>query len=361
MARDYYEILGVTHTASSEDIKKAYRKLAHQYHPDTGKGDEAKFKEINEAYQVLGNPDRRTQYDRFGTAGVNAPPGGSYGGQGFNVEDLGDIFSQGFSGGFDFGDIFSDIFGTARGRRPRAQRGVDIEVETTISFAESFHGVTKELKLNKFDTCTICSGSGAEPGAKVITCPRCHGQGQIRSTQTTIFGTMSVSHICERCGGLGKVPEKACTACEGSGRLRQNKVLRVDIPAGIRDGTRIRLSNEGEVGYRESGKGDLYINVRVESDPRFRREDDDIYFKLNISYLEATLGADIQVPTVDGDVKLTIPSGTQPGTVFKLKGKGMPHLQKNGHGDQLVEVNVKIPTKLSREQKKLLQQLKKSE
>ena len=355
MAKDLYEVLGVAREASADDIKKAYRKLAHQHHPDTGKGDEAKFKEVNEAYQVLGDPQRRAQYDRFGAVGANIPHGAGASGVGY--EDFGDIFSQGFGGFTDFGDIFSDIFG-GRSRRPQAERGVDIEVETTISFAESFSGVEKEIHLNKHEKCDKCEGSGAEPGSKIVSCPRCHGQGQIHTTQNTIFGQVAVSTVCERCHGTGKMPEKACSKCEGAGRMRHKKTIRINIPAGIEDRTRIRITGEGEVGYRGSTVGDLYVRVYVESDKRFRREGPEIYSEQRLTFPQAALGDEIKVQTVDGVVDLKIPAGTQNGTVFKLRNKGMPVINRNARGDHHVIVSVAIPTKLTKEQRKLLQELK---
>jgi molecular chaperone DnaJ len=353
MARDFYEILGVPKSASQDDIKKAYRKLAHQYHPDTGKGDEAKFKEVNEAYQALGDPSRRAQYDRFGAAGVGA--GNPYGG-GASYEGFEDMFSQGFGGFSDFGDIFSDIFGM--GKRPKQERGVDIEVDTTISFAESFSGVAKDIQLNKYDMCNKCEGSGAEPGHKTVTCPRCHGQGQIRGTQNTIFGSVAVSSVCEQCHGTGKVPEKACSKCDGAGRVKEKRTIAVKIPAGIEDETRIRITGEGETGYRGTTAGDLYLRVHVESDRRFRREGSDTYAKVKISFPQAALGDEVSVDVADGKVELNIPSGTQSGTVFKLRGKGMPIINRNARGDHYVTVDVQVPSKLSKQQKKLLQELK---
>jgi molecular chaperone DnaJ len=355
MAQDFYQTLGVSRDASQDDIKKAYRKLAHQHHPDTGKGDEAKFKEVNEAYQVLGDSQRRAQYDRFGAAGANIPYGGG-GTGGFGGFE--DIFSQ---GGFsDFGDIFSDIFGGGRtaSQRPRQERGVDIEVDTAISFQESFTGTEKDIHLNKHEKCEHCEGSGAEPGFKTITCPRCHGQGQIRSTQNTIFGQVAVSTICERCEGAGKVPEKPCTTCSGSGRIRHKRTIKIKVPAGIENGSRIRISGEGEVGYRGSSAGDLYIRVYVEHDKRFRREHENIYSEQRITFPQAALGDEIKVTTLDGEVDLKVPAGTQSGTVFKLRNKGMPLVNRNSRGDHFVTVVLNVPTKLSKQEKKLLQELK---
>ncbi|OGE85579.1 MAG: molecular chaperone DnaJ [Candidatus Doudnabacteria bacterium RIFCSPHIGHO2_02_FULL_46_11] len=359
MAKDYYEILGVPRTASPDEVKKAYRKLAHQHHPDTGKGDEARFKEVNEAYSVIGNADKRSQYDRFGNADFSSAAAGSRAGgsQGGGFQDFEDIF-QGFGGFADFGDIFSDVFGGGRGRRAARDRGIDVETRIGITFTESFYGVEKEITITKFDACLRCKGSGAEPGKSVITCPRCHGQGSIRTTQNTIFGSMAVSQVCDRCGGMGKVPEEPCKECSGSGREKRPKTVRIKIPAGIDNGNRIRIAGEGEVGYLGSAPGDLYLRVFVEPDPRFRREGDDIYSQVTISFPRAALGEKMETDTVEGRVELKIPAGTQSGSVFRLRSLGMPRLNRSGRGDQFVTVNVEVPRKLSREQKKLLEELK---
>lgn len=352
--KDFYEILGVSKDASQEEIRKAYRKLAHKYHPDTGKGNEEKFKKINEAYHVLGDPERRKQYDRFGTAGGsgNIPYGaGQSGFGGFE-----DIFSQGFGG---FGDIFSDIFGVGgkRARGARRQRGIDVESEIAISFKEAFEGVEKEIDINKYGKCSDCNGSGAKPGKSVITCPKCHGQGSIRTHQNTIFGAVAVSSVCDKCEGAGKVPEEPCGKCSGSGRIKQDRKVKVKIPAGIEGGMRLRIPGEGEVGYRGTQPGDLYLKVNVEPDPRFRREGNDIYSEEKISFVQAALGDTIKTDTVDGKIELKIPSGTQPGSEFRLKNKGMPKVGGAGRGDQFVKVKVAVPKKLNRKQKKLLEEL----
>lgn len=356
MAKDFYEVLGVPKGASQDEIRKAYRKLAHQYHPDTGKGDEAKFKEVNEAYQVLGDQQRRAQYDRFGAAGVGQ--GGFRGGPQGGFEGFEDIFS-GFGGQADFGDIFSDIFGFGGGRRSREQRGVDVETAVTVSFKDAFSGIEREIKLNKFDSCAHCNGSGAEPGKKVITCPKCHGQGQIRTTQNTIFGTVAVATVCDRCGGTGKVPEDPCKECDGSGRIKKQKVLKIKIPAGVDDGMRLRVQGEGEAGYRGTTPGDLYVRIRVEPDPKFRREGDEVHSQSKISFAQAALGDEVEVETVDGKVQLTIPAGTQAGTNFRIAGRGMPRVGRSGRGDHYVQIFLDVPKKLSKEQKKILEELKK--
>jgi molecular chaperone DnaJ len=356
MAQDYYQTLGVSKTSSAEDIKRAYRKLAHEHHPDKDKGNEAKFKEINEAYQVLSNADKRAQYDRFGSVG--GP------GQGFNPN------AQGF-GGFDFNqgfgnvdfedafDIFSDIFGNAQGRSGggRRQRGVDLEMELDLTFDEAVFGVEKELSLEKKDACESCKGSGAESGSKVITCPKCHGQGQIRTTRRTIFGQMQNVATCDKCDGTGKVPEIACSTCKGSGHTRRVKNLKVKIPGGIEDGQRIRIANEGEVGYKGSNFGDLYLRIHVSSRKGFRREGADVYTEAPISFYQAALGAEIEIPTVDGTAKIKIPAGTQSEKVFRLKDKGAPVLNGSGRGDHFVTIHVITPSKLTKKEKELFKKL----
>ena len=358
MAKDFYEILGLARGASKDDIRRAYRKLAQEHHPDKGTGEAQKFKEINEAYEVLSDETKRAQYDRFGQTFEQARSQGNTGFGGFGG------FSENYSGGpfggmeFDLGDIFSDMFGFNRRRgTTHEKRGVDLEYRLVITLEEAYKGTEKEIELNKFDVCERCRGSGAEPGKSVMTCPRCHGQGTIRTTQATIFGTVAVSHVCERCSGRGSVPEVACTRCSGTGRHKHIKTLRVKIPAGVDNGMRLRISGEGEAGYQGSAAGDLYLEISIEPHPKFGRTGDNIHSNVDISFLQAILGDKIGIDTLGGEVLLKIPPGTQPGTVFALKGKGMPRLSKMGHGDHLARVNVKIPTKLSRDEKKLLEQM----
>lgn len=360
---DYYQTLGVAQTASPEDIKRAYRKLAHEHHPDKGGGNEEKFKQINEAYQVLSNPEKRKQYDQFGTTFEQAQRnGGGFGGfsagggpAGFDFSD----FARGFSafGGDDAFDIFSDIFGSTNDRRSRRTRGVDLEMELNLTFEEAVFGTEKAIQLGKKDTCPRCEGSGAEPGAKVSTCPKCHGTGQIRTSRRTIFGQMQQVATCDRCEGSGKVAETACKECGGSAVLRRTKTLKVKIPAGVADGMRIRVAGEGEVGYKGSNFGDLYIRLHVEPSPQFKREGNNILSEIPISFCQAALGTEVETPTVDGAVRLKIPAGTQSGKVFRLKGRGVPILKRSGRGDHLVTVHVVTPTKLTRKEKELFKKI----
>ncbi len=357
MPNDFYQTLGVSRSASADEIKRAYRKLAHQHHPDKDKGNESKFKEINEAYQVLSDPQKRQQYDQFGQTFNQARGQGGAGG--FNPQDFDfSNFSQGF--GFDFDDpmdIFSNIFGGARGRSPRRERGVDLEMQLDLTFKEAVFGVEKELTLEKTDMCEHCKGSGAESGSKISTCPKCHGQGQIRITRQTILGPMQTATSCDRCEGSGKVAERVCAICKGSGKQRRTKTLKVKIPAGVDNGSRIRVTGEGEVGYKGSNFGDLYLQLHVSPDPRFRRDGVNIHTEAPISFYQAALGTEIEVATVDGQTKIKIPAGTQSGKVFRLKGKGVAQLNGSGRGDHFVTVRVVTPTKLNKKEKELFKKL----
>jgi molecular chaperone DnaJ len=366
MAQDLYSTLGVSKTATPEEIKKAYRRLAHEHHPDKGKGDPEKFKQINEAYQVLSDPDKRSQYDQFGSAYRNAPGGGP-GGQGFGGFEGFDFgnFAQGFgfgqggqqAGGFDDAyDIFSDIFGGGR-RATNRQRGIDLEMDLNLSFQEAVFGAEKEIKLEKNDRCPTCSGSGAEPGSKVSTCPKCHGQGQIRTTRRTILGNMATVAQCDQCSGTGKVPDVACRECKGSGQLRRSKTIKVNIPAGVDDGSRVRVSGEGEMGYRGTGAGDLYLRLHVTGHATLKRDGTNIYSESPVSFYQAALGTSVDVETLDGNVNLKVPAGTQSGKVFRLKGKGVPVVGSSSRGDHFVTVHVITPTKLTKKEKELFKKL----
>ncbi|MBX4205425.1 MAG: molecular chaperone DnaJ [Candidatus Doudnabacteria bacterium] len=348
MAQDYYSTLGIPKTASAEEIKRAYRKLAHQYHPDKGeKGDAEKFKEVSEAYQVLSDPSKRSQYDQFGSA-YNGARGQGGGPQGFSGFD----FSQSMGGFEDAFDIFSDIFGGgAQSRSSRRERGVDLEMELYLSFEEAVFGVEREIQIEKKDTCLKCQGSGAEPGTKISTCPKCHGAGQIRTSRRTIFGQMSQVSTCDVCEGSGKTAETPCSECAGSGTKRRLKKLQIKIPAGVEDGQRIRVSGEGEVGYRGSAAGDLYIRLHVKSHKFFKREGEHIYSEIPISFYQAALGTKVMTETVDGEVELKIPGGTQSGKVFRLKDRGAAILNGSGRGDHFVTVRVVTPTKLNKKEK----------
>ncbi len=359
MAKNYYDILGVAKSASADEIKRAFRKKAHEFHPDKGSGNEEKFKEVNEAYQVLSEPSKRQQYDTYGEAYTQA------GGGGFNWQGGGNPFEGfGFGGGqggfnvdFDLGDIFGDMFGGQQERASRRNRGIDLEMGIGVSFEEAVFGAEKTITLEKHDSCKTCGGSGAENGAKVITCPKCHGAGQIVTMRRTIFGQVQSRAACDRCEGTGKVPEVPCKTCGGSGIKRQEKTLRVNIPAGIDDGQRVRIAGEGEMGYRGSNPGDLYLVVRVAKGSDFTRDGFNLLKDIPVSFTQAALGAKILVKTLDGDIELKIPAGTQPGTVFKVKGKGVPHLQKSGRGDLLITARVVIPNKLSKREKDLLKDM----
>lgn len=356
MSKDYYAVLGVSRSASEEEIKKAFRKEAHKHHPDKAGGDEAKFKEINEAYQVLSNKERRTRYDQFGSgfesgqAGNGQGQWGGFGGQGFNInmDDLGDLF-----GGF--GDIFGFGGQSQRGGRQRAAKGADIEVRLVVPFMKAIFGAERTIRLNKAVTCNHCHGNGAEPGSKIEECPTCHGQGTIKQTQRTILGQMQVQSVCPTCHGEGKKITTPCKKCSGNGVVKETVELTVKIPSGIDNGETIRLTGQGEAGHKGAQAGDLYLHIMIEPDPRFNRHGTMILSQSHITFPQAALGTQIDVMTVDGEVSLKIPAGTQSGKVFLLKGKGVPSLRGKGRGDHHVEVIVDTPTHLSKKQKELLE------
>ena len=358
--RDYYEVLGVSKTASDDEIKKAYRKVAKQYHPDLNPGDataEAKFKEANEAYEVLSDADKKARYDQYGHAGVdpNFGAGGGYGG-GFNGDfgdfgDLGDIFGSFFGGGFG---------GGGRRSNPNApKRGNDASAAVNISFEEAAKGCKKTVKVTKIDTCDECGGSGAKKGTTTKTCPVCNGSGRVTSAQRTPFGVFQTQTVCSHCNGKGKVIENPCQKCNGKGRIRHTVEEVVEIPAGIDDGQVINMRGKGDSGVNGGPSGDLRINVNVRPHPIFNRSGYDVYCEIPITFVQAALGADITVPTLDGKVKFTIHEGTQPGDEFKLKGKGIQRLNYSGKGDQYVKIVVEIPKNLSKEQKEKLMDFEK--
>lgn len=363
-SKDYYEILGVKKDASLDEIKKAYRKKAHQYHPDKQGGDAEKFKEVSQAYQVLSDPQKKQQYDQFGSAAFEQGGQGAYGpgaggfdfsgfqGQGFDFSDI-------FSGGF--GDIFDMFTGSGGRGRNRVKRGADLETTVDINLKEASSGVEREINVYKRDKCDTCSGSGVEPGSKLKTCDQCQGQGQVKVTQNTMFGTFQQVAQCPKCKGEGKTPEKSCHICGGDGRIRKSKKLKVKIPAGIFDNQTIKLSGEGEAGPKGGVAGDLYITVFVKPDERFKRQSDNLIAEIDISFTEAALGSTKRIDTLDGQVDLKIPQGTQPGKVFRIPNKGIRHMSQSGSGDLLVAVNVKIPNKLSSKQKKLLEEFQEGE
>ena len=351
--RDYYEVLGVGKDADAKEIKKAYRKLAMKYHPDKNPGDkdaEEKFKEINEAYEVLSDEEKRSTYDRFGHDGLNGQ-GGFGGGQGF-----GGFGGSGFGG---FEDIFGDIFGSSFGggfggsssRRRGPKRGADIRQSVTISFEDAAFGKKIKVKINRSEECEECHGSGARPGTSKKTCPTCHGSGTVQSVQRTPFGNIASQRTCSTCDGEGEINESPCNKCHGKGSIRKTKTIEVDIPAGIDDGQMIKLSGQGEVGEKGGPRGDLYIVVNVQKHDIFTREGYDVYIEMPIRFTQAALGDKLEVPTLDGKVSYTLPEGTQTGTVFRLREKGIPKLRSNSRGDQYVKVIIDTPKKLNEDQK----------
>ena len=362
MAKDYYNILGVSKGASDDEIKKAYRKMAHQHHPDKSGGNEAKFKEVNEAYQVLSDKAKRQQYDQFGQTFENGA-GGGQGFGGFEGFDFSGFSAQGGpASGWDFGeggfeDIFSGIFGGERRTGRRKARGRDIQVDMEISFSEMVKGVEKKINLYKEVVCERCQGKGGEPGTGYKTCPTCKGEGQVRTTRRSFFGTFSQVSECSECQGEEKIFEKKCRECGGDGRVKKEEEVSVKIPAGISDGQTLSLEREGEAGSKGSIPGDLYVNVRVKKHEKFSRKGNDILSKEFIPYSVAVLGGKTEIDTIAGKLVLKIPTGTQSGDVFRLKGEGIPELHGRGVGNHLVEVIVKTPKNLSREQKKLLEEL----
>ena len=352
--RDYYEVLGVDKSASDDEIKKAFRKAAIKYHPDKEGGDEAKFKEINEAYEVLKDKQKRQRYDQFGHAGVGGAAGGGYGG-GNPFEGFGG-FGQGQNVHFDFGDGgFGDLFGSffGGGRSSGPVRGNDVETSLDLTFEEAIFGVEKKLVITLEDTCAHCKGDGAEPGYSVKNCDTCGGSGQQTRVMNTIFGPIQQAVTCQTCRGRGKVPEKACSVCGGRGVARQKRDLSLKVPAGVDDGATIRLRDQGEAA-QDGPKGDLYVHLRVKPHKKFTREGDLILSEEHIGMVEAALGTEIDVQTVDGNVRMKVPAGTQSGTDFKLSGHGAPRLKSEARGPHIVTVLVDTPTKLSKKQKELL-------
>ncbi|MFZ1258768.1 MAG: molecular chaperone DnaJ [Candidatus Saccharimonas sp.] len=353
--RDYYEVLGVAKTASADEIKKAFRKAAVLHHPDKEGGSEEKFKEVNEAYEVLKDQQKRQRYDQFGHAGVGGAAGGGASGnpyEGFNFNGQDIHFDFGGAGGF--GDMFSQFFGGASGgNRPR--RGRDVETQITLSFEEAIFGKDETLSLTIDDECTHCKGSMAEPGFSLKTCDTCKGAGQTVRLMNTMFGQIQQAVTCEACQGRGKIPEKICSQCRGAGTQRQSRRVTVKIPAGIDDGATIRLREHGEA-IAGGEKGDLYVHIRVKAHKKFTREGDLVLSEEHISMIDAALGTEITVATVDGPITMKIPAGTQSGTDFKLSGHGVPHLRRDSRGAHIVSIVVDTPTKLSKKQRELLEQ-----
>ena len=353
--RDYYEVLGVDKSASDDEIKKAYRKKAKEYHPDLHPGDkeaEDKFKEANEAYEVLSDPDKKSKYDRFGHAGVDpnygaGGPSGGFGGMDF---DLGDIFGSFFGGGF----------GGGRQANPNApRRGSDTQARVTLSFEEAAKGCKKKVEFTRIELCPECHGSGAASGTSPETCPDCHGRGQVNVQQRTPFGVIQTSKSCSRCGGKGQIIKTPCSKCKGKGAVSKKVTLEVDIPAGIDDRQVLNVGGQGNSGANGGPSGNLHVTVLVRPHPFFERDGYDVWCEVTISFAQAALGDTLEVPTLEGKVRYDVPAGTQPGTVFKLKGRGIQSLNGRGKGDQLVRLVVDVPKNLTSRQKELLREFEK--
>ena len=353
--RDYYEVLGVAKGAGDDEIKKAYRKLAKKYHPDLNPGDkeaEARFKEVNEAYEVLSDKDKRARYDQFGHAGVdpNFNPGGGFGGfTDMGDIDLGDLFGSFFGGGFGGG------FGGSS-RRNSPQKGETIRAGVSISFEEAAFGCEKEVTVSRTEPCDVCNGTGCAPGTTAEICPDCHGSGTVRIQRGGGGFSFSTTTTCPKCRGAGKIIHQPCKTCGGAGSVRRQKKLAVTIPAGIDDGQAVSLRGQGGAGKNGGPSGDLLIAVTVRPHSIFRREGTSVYMEQPVSFVQAALGAELEIPTIDGNVKYTMPEGTQTGTTFRLRGKGIPSLNGRGRGDQYVTVKVQVPTSLNKEQKEALRE-----
>jgi len=347
--RDYYEVLGVGRSATDQEIKSAYRRLALQHHPDRNpdskEESEERFKEITEAYSVLADADKRAAYDRFGFAGV--------GGAGAGAPDFSSTIFSGFEDLFGTFFDLEDLFGRGRGRRTRAERGADLRYELELSFAEAASGLDTKVKIPRAETCSSCHGSGSRNGTQLSNCPACGGRGQVRYSQ----GFFTVSRTCPQCGGMGQVNRNPCPDCRGEGRVRREKVLGIKIPAGVDEGTRLRIGGEGEAGLHGGPPGDLYVVLKVRPHSYFERRGDDLFVRIPISITQAALGTEVVVPTLRGSQKVKIPEATQPGAVFRLRGQGMPVLNGRGRGNLYVYVDVVIPARLSREQRHLLESL----
>jgi len=349
--QDYYEMLGISRDASDSDIKKGYRVLAKKYHPDANpdnKEAEQKFKEVTEAYEVLSDPQKRSQYDQFGhSAFEQGGPGGPGGGFGFDMDDL-------------FGGVFGDMFGGGGGSRRRRNgpvQGADIRQPVSLTFEEAAFGVEKEITVNSFDTCETCHGKGAKPGTAAQTCTKCNGTGQVRTMQQTLFGAMQSVQTCDVCHGEGTTIKEPCKTCSGSGKVRRRKQVSVSFPAGIDHGQTLRVSGKGDAGSKGGPSGDLLLAVYVEKHPIFERRDNDIHCDIPITFVQAALGTEISVPTLDGSVKLTIPEATQTGSVFRLQNKGIPHIRSRKlRGDQYIKVYIEVPKGLNDKQKELLKE-----
>ncbi len=364
MSTDYYEILGVNKGASKDEIKKAFYKLAHKYHPDKKEGNEAKFKQINEAYQVLSDDGKRSKYDQYGS-GFENMGNASTGGFGGSQHGFGGFDFSGFQNGnaeFDFGnlnDIFSDFFGGGMdgGQKRGKKRGRDISTEIQISFSDSIFGTTRKILITKTSNCITCHGTGAKTGSSMITCKICNGQGHIRESKRTIFGNIANTKICEVCAGSGEVPKEICDACKGKGVLRREEEVSIVIPAGIRDGEMIRMTGYGEA-VSKGTTGDLYVKINVASHAVFKRDGHDLVMNLNLKLSDALLGMEYPITTLDGEIKVTIPEGVGINEILRVRGKGVP-VSKSKRGDLLIKLNIKMPGKLSRSSRALIEELKK--
>lgn len=351
MPKNYYDILGVGKQASKEEIKKAFHKLAHKYHPDKKGGDETKFKEVSEAYQILSDESKRRQYDAYGSNG-NFSAGGPA--SGWDFSNFSGANGADFE--FDLGDIFGDFFGGGRGAR-QARRGRDISVDIQVNFSESIFGTERKVLINKIGLCDTCSGSGAAAGAAQKTCTTCAGKGKIHETRRSFLGTFSVARECEVCHGSGKIPEKACTTCSGRGVLKKTEEIKIVIPSGIEDGEMIRLANKGEAVAQGGVAGDLYVRVHVEKHKFFRRDGQNLMMDLPVRLTDALLGTELTIETLDGQVKVKIPAGVAYGETIRVAGRGVP-AQTGRRGDLLIRVIIQIPTKLSKNAKRVVEELK---
>jgi molecular chaperone DnaJ len=367
--RDFYEILGVSKSATQEEIKKAYRKQAIKFHPDKNPGDsgaEAKFKESAEAYEILSNQDKRARYDRYGHAGVGGAASGGAGGfgGGMSMEDIfenfGDIFGSTFGGGFGGGG-FSGFGGSSRQRGRRVNKGSNLRVKVSLSLKDIAHGVNKKIKVNKYITCDTCDGSGAKDSSSHTNCSTCHGTGQVTKVTSTFLGQMQTTQACHVCGGEGKVITNKCTKCHGEGIVKDSEVISLDIPAGVAEGMQLSVNGRGNAARRGGVNGDLIVLIQEEKHPDLVRDGNDLIYGLYLNFAEAAIGATVEIPTVDNKVKIKIDNGTQPGKILRLRGKGLPEVNGYGKGDLLVNINVWIPKNLSKEEQKQVEQLANSE
>lgn len=359
--RDYYEILGIDRDASEDEIKRAYRKMAIKYHPDKNPGDsgaEEKFKEASEAYEVLSNQDKRARYDQFGHSGLGGEQG--FGGGGMSVEDIFEQFGDIFGGG----DPFESFFGGGRrrrGGRRRAQRGSDLRIKVSLNLEEMAGGVTKKVRVKKYVSCESCGGSGAEGAGGTNTCPTCSGTGQIRRVTNTFLGQMYTTSTCTTCHGEGRIITDKCNNCQGEGRVRSEEVIEIQIPGGVREGVQLNVSGKGNAAPHGGINGDLFVLIEEDEHPYLKRDGDNIIYDLYLNFIDAALGAEKEIPTIDGKVKINIPKSTQGGRIFRLKNKGLPSLEGAGKGDQLIHVNIWVPKKLTQEEQKTLEELRNSE